>query len=183
MNTTWDFQQCGMCDQQRLRPACAYAQTDQSICKSLEYAMILRLLTNHNLEFLSLKVGCTGSSESTLVKIPHCWKSYVTAQMNITRHCYNHRQTFRAKKMEKLVNMQITITSKSTKSASSFPARLIPRFGHTDTHARTQWKPKNNNTQLKQTQQKQIGNNRTTALEITADVARWRVALNILYWP
>ena len=27
----WDFQQCGMCDQLRLRPACAYAQTDQSL--------------------------------------------------------------------------------------------------------------------------------------------------------
>ena len=26
------FQQCGMCDQQKLRPACAYAQSDQSIC-------------------------------------------------------------------------------------------------------------------------------------------------------
>ena len=29
---TWDFQQCGMCDQQRLRPACAYVQSDQSLC-------------------------------------------------------------------------------------------------------------------------------------------------------
>ena len=29
---TWDFQQCGMCDQQSLRPACAYAQSDQSLC-------------------------------------------------------------------------------------------------------------------------------------------------------
>ena len=29
---TWDFQQCGVCDQQRLRPACAYVQSDQSIC-------------------------------------------------------------------------------------------------------------------------------------------------------
>ena len=28
---TWDFQQCGMCDQQRLRPVCAYAQSDQSL--------------------------------------------------------------------------------------------------------------------------------------------------------
>ena len=28
----WDFQQYGMCDLQRLRPACAYAQTDQSLC-------------------------------------------------------------------------------------------------------------------------------------------------------
>ena len=33
--------------------------------------MIVELLTEHNLEFLSLKGGCTGSSESTLVKIPH----------------------------------------------------------------------------------------------------------------
>ena len=30
--TTWDFQQCGICDQQTLRPACAYAQSDQSLC-------------------------------------------------------------------------------------------------------------------------------------------------------
>ena len=28
----WDFQQCGMCDQQRLRPTCAYAQSGQSLC-------------------------------------------------------------------------------------------------------------------------------------------------------
>ena len=33
------------------------------------------------MEFLSLKGGCTGSSESTLVKMPHCWKSHVAAQM------------------------------------------------------------------------------------------------------
>ena len=29
---TWDFQQIGMFDQQRLRPACPYAQSDQSLC-------------------------------------------------------------------------------------------------------------------------------------------------------
>ena len=29
---TRDFQQCVMCDQQWLRPACAYAQTDQNRC-------------------------------------------------------------------------------------------------------------------------------------------------------
>ena len=29
---TCDFQRCGMCDQQSLRSACAYAQSDQSIC-------------------------------------------------------------------------------------------------------------------------------------------------------
>ena len=31
-----------------------------------------KLLTEHRLEFVSLKGGCTGSSESTLVKMRHC---------------------------------------------------------------------------------------------------------------
>ena len=62
-----------MCDQQRLRPACAYTQSDQSLCSSLEYSMSIKLLTEHNLEFLSLKGGCIGSSESTLIKMSHCW--------------------------------------------------------------------------------------------------------------
>ena len=43
--------------------------------------MTVKLLTEHHLEFLSLKGGCTGLSESTLVKMPHCWESYVAAQM------------------------------------------------------------------------------------------------------
>ena len=42
--------------------------------------MIVKLLTEHHLEFLSLKGGCSDSSESTLVKMSNCWKSYVTAQ-------------------------------------------------------------------------------------------------------
>ena len=33
--------------------------------------MSVKLLTEHLLEFLSLKGGCRGSSESTLVKMPH----------------------------------------------------------------------------------------------------------------
>ena len=33
--------------------------------------MIVKLLTEHHLEFLSLKGGCTGSSESAHVKMPH----------------------------------------------------------------------------------------------------------------
>ena len=57
-----------MCVQQRLRPACAYAQSDQSLYYFLEYSMTLRPLTKYHLEFLSLQGGCTGSSESTLVK-------------------------------------------------------------------------------------------------------------------
>ena len=65
----------------RLRPVCAYAQSDQSLCKSLEYSMVVELLTEHHLEFLSLKGGYRGSSESTLVKMSHCWKSHAAAQM------------------------------------------------------------------------------------------------------
>ena len=30
---------------------------------------------------VSLKGGCTGSTESTLVKMQHCWRSHVTAQI------------------------------------------------------------------------------------------------------
>ena len=43
--------------------------------------MIVKLLTEHHLEFLSLKGGCRGSSESTLVKISNCWKSHALAQI------------------------------------------------------------------------------------------------------
>ena len=43
--------------------------------------MIVKLLTEHHLDFLSLKGGCRGSSESTLVKMSNCWKSHATAQM------------------------------------------------------------------------------------------------------
>ena len=57
-----------MCDQQRLRSACAYAQSDQSLRSSLEYSMTVMLLIEDNLESLSLKGGCTGSPESTMSK-------------------------------------------------------------------------------------------------------------------
>ena len=43
--------------------------------------MNVKLLTEYHLEFLTLKEGCTGLSESTLVKMPHCWKSHVVAQL------------------------------------------------------------------------------------------------------
>ena len=41
--------------------------------------MSVKLLTEHYLGFLSLKGGCKGSSESTFVKMPHCWKSHIAA--------------------------------------------------------------------------------------------------------
>ena len=65
--------------QPSLRSACAYAQSDLSLCLSLEYTMTVKLLTKQHLVFLGLKGGCTGSSESTLVKMPH-----VAAQIQLT---------------------------------------------------------------------------------------------------
>ena len=46
--------------------------------------MSVKLLTEHHLGFLSLKLGCTGWYESTLVKIPHCWESHVMAQLSLS---------------------------------------------------------------------------------------------------
>ena len=46
--------------------------------------MNIKLLTEHHLGFLSSKGCCTGLSESTFIKMPHCWKSHVMAHILIT---------------------------------------------------------------------------------------------------
>ena len=43
--------------------------------------MIVKLLTEHYYEFLSLNGGCRGSSKSTHVKMPHCWESRALAHI------------------------------------------------------------------------------------------------------
>ena len=43
--------------------------------------MIIKLPTEHHLEFLSFREGSTGSSVPTLVKMPHCWKSHALAKV------------------------------------------------------------------------------------------------------
>ena len=60
--------------------------------------MSVKQLTEHHLEFLTLKGGCTGTSESTLVKMPHCWKSHVVAQLLLLSQG-SHR-------LEKFLNIQ-----------------------------------------------------------------------------
>ena len=70
-----------MCDQQKLLPACAYAQTDQSLCWLLEYSMSVKLLTEHHLEFLSLREAAQVRlslhlSNATLLEIT-CHGSFV----------------------------------------------------------------------------------------------------------
>ena len=67
----WDFQQCGMCKQLSLRSACAYVQSDQSLCSSLEYSMTVKLLTEHHYEFLSWK----GAAQACLSL--HLWKCHI----------------------------------------------------------------------------------------------------------
>ena len=47
--------------------------------------MIAKLLTEHHLQLLSLKGRCTGSSESSLVKMPHCLKSHELAHLVVLK--------------------------------------------------------------------------------------------------
>ena len=61
--------------------------------------MSVKLLTEHDLECLSLKGGCIGLSETTLVKMPHYWKSHVAAQIfkfsiNFHRGMVSHGMPF-----------------------------------------------------------------------------------------
>ena len=46
--------------------------------------MTVKLLTEHNFEFLSLKGGCAGPHESTHVKIPHCWKAHFADHLRLS---------------------------------------------------------------------------------------------------
>ena len=52
--------------------------------------MIVKLLTEHHLEFLSLKGGCRGSSESTLVKMSNRWKSHAAAHFVLKTFSTKH---------------------------------------------------------------------------------------------
>ena len=58
--------------------------------------MNIKLLTEHHLEFLGLKEGYIGSSESTVARIPHCCKSHVAAHFvyvtisHTSSSCYQH---------------------------------------------------------------------------------------------
>ena len=53
----------------------------RAFASRLNILWLLSYWLNTIWNFLSLKWGCTGSSVSTLVKMPHCWKSHVTAQI------------------------------------------------------------------------------------------------------
>ena len=63
--------------------------------------MTVKLLTEQHLEFLSLSGGCTGSSQSTFVKMLHCLKSHVMADIqsrlmktDLQLRVHNYRDVF-----------------------------------------------------------------------------------------
>ena len=121
-----DFQQCGMCDQQRLRSVCAYAQSDQSLCWSLGYSMTVKLLTEHHLEVLSLREGCTGSSESTLVKMSHCWKSHVPGS-NINLNFTNSQDIY----LSNFLSMRKIMTNMQMAAMLTYVCTLCSLFRST----------------------------------------------------
>ena len=47
--------------------------------------MIVKLLIEHHMMFLNLKGGCAGLSESTHVKMPHCWESHAMAHIPLEK--------------------------------------------------------------------------------------------------
>ena len=61
---------------------CATSKASDQPAHMLGYSVGVKLLTEHHLECLSLK-RLLSSSESTLVKMPHCWKSHAAAQLYI----------------------------------------------------------------------------------------------------
>ena len=70
------------------QPAHKHSLIRAFACRLLEYSTSVKLLTEHHLEFLSSKGGCTDSSESTLVIMPHCWKSH--AEVHFRKVPFSH---------------------------------------------------------------------------------------------
>ena len=75
--------------------------------------MSVMLLTEHHLEFLSLKGGCTGSSESTLVKMPRCWESHVAAQFLLPNENHIYQQSLpKDSDFDELLHLQAILADK-----------------------------------------------------------------------
>ena len=75
--------------------------------------MIVKLLTEHHLEFLSLKGGCRGLSESTHVKMSYCWKSHATAQMLFLRYIDLQKSQYGVKTAETILVMGLNLGKES----------------------------------------------------------------------
>ena len=72
-----------MCDQQSLRSACTYAQSDQSLCLSLVYIMTVKLLTEKHLQFLSLNGSCTVHARLSLFMSKYHFVGNLMSRLNL----------------------------------------------------------------------------------------------------
>ena len=106
------------------------AQSDQSLGLSLEYSMTVKLLTEHHLEFPSLKGGYTGSSESTLVKMSHCWKSHVAAHLYF-QIILSYVKQYKLLIFFKFIQCRIFIVEVTAQSQVIFRKCWIPETGDT----------------------------------------------------
>ena len=62
-------------------PTMWYVRPAKAQTSLLEYSISVELPNDHHLEYLSLNVAYTGSSDSILVKMSHCRKSHFMAHM------------------------------------------------------------------------------------------------------
>ena len=86
--------------------------------------MSVKLLTEHRLEFVSLKGGCTGSSESKLVRMPHC----VAAQFMIywlRADAYDTLGTFISQRKGKIQTSNVTTNLVFHASSAPFMLEFI----------------------------------------------------------
>ena len=58
-----------------------YVRLIRAFASRLNISITVKLLTEHHLEFLSLKGDFTSPSKYTLVKMPHRWKSHIGAEI------------------------------------------------------------------------------------------------------
>ena len=113
--------------------------------------MIVKLLTEHHLEFLSLKGGGRGWSESTLIRMSNCWKSHARLifydsqviyfffreldHPNIVRYfgaTYRFRDKRRQKDMQWIMVMEVckyTMKQKFVNPDTNNPGKLPPGSG------------------------------------------------------
>ena len=102
--------------------------------------MSVTLMTEHHLEFLSLKAGCTSSSESTPVKKQHCWKSHGAAhllsEMYKSYTCFmqinleSDQRGAEGQLVERLTSDQSMASSRHTNAGVTVLCSLARRFIH-----------------------------------------------------
>ena len=63
--------------------------------------MIVKLLTEHHLEFLSIKGGCT---------MPHCWNSHITALFYFQRTTHAFHTSLNARKTTSVYQTTRSVT-------------------------------------------------------------------------